>query len=101
MTLNANILLQNRIFVDSTYLTMIHTFYNTCYNKNCQQMRLFCFMSLFPFSRLLPYMFRAFISPSSGVSQVVVYMQPFGSCSVSVDYLRAPADWFVVVSSLY
>jgi hypothetical protein len=37
-------------------------------------------MSLFPFFRLLPYMFRAFISPSSGVSQVVVYMQPFGSC---------------------
>jgi hypothetical protein len=37
-------------------------------------------MSLFPFSRLLPYTFRAFISPSSGVSQAVVYMQPFGSC---------------------
>jgi hypothetical protein len=36
-------------------------------------------MSLFPFSRLLPYMFRAFISPSSGISQAVVYMQPFGS----------------------
>jgi hypothetical protein len=36
-------------------------------------------MSLFPFSRLLPYMFRAFISPSSGVSQAVVYMQLFGS----------------------
>jgi hypothetical protein len=30
----------------------------------------------------LPYMFRGFISPSSGVSQAVVYMLPFGSCSV-------------------
>jgi hypothetical protein len=37
-------------------------------------------MSLFPFSRLLPHMFRAFMSPSSGVSQAVIYMQAFGSC---------------------
>jgi hypothetical protein len=56
-------------------------------------------MSLFPFSRLLPYMFRAFISPSSGMSQAVVNMQPFGSCSVFVDHLRAPADRFVTVKT--
>jgi hypothetical protein len=31
------------------------------------------------------------------MSQAVVNMQPFGSCSVFVDHLRAPADWFVVV----
>ena len=29
----------------------------------------------------LPYMFRAFMSPSSGVFQAVVFMLPFGSCS--------------------
>jgi hypothetical protein len=34
-------------------------------------------------------------------TQAVVYMQPFGSCSVFVDHLHVPADWFVVVSSLY
>jgi len=33
---------------------------------------------LFPL--FLPYMFRALISPSSGVSQAVFYVQPFGSC---------------------
>jgi hypothetical protein len=30
-------------------------------------------MSLFPYSRLILYMFRAFISPSSGASQAFVY----------------------------
>jgi hypothetical protein len=44
-------------------------------------------------------MFRAFISPSSGVSQAGVYMQLFGSC-VFVDRLCAPVDWFVVVSTV-
>jgi hypothetical protein len=39
---------------------------------------LFCLYFLFFLS--LPYMFRAFIGPSSGVSQAVVYKQPFGSC---------------------
>jgi hypothetical protein len=28
-----------------------------------------------------PYMFRAFMGPSSGVLQAVVFMLPFGSCS--------------------
>ena len=28
-----------------------------------------------------PYMFRAFMGPSSGVFQAVVFMLPFGSCS--------------------
>ena len=56
--------------------------------------------SLFPL--FLPYMFRALISPSSGVSQAVFfYIQPFGSCGVYVDHLRVPVDWFVVVVSLY
>ena len=50
---------------------------------------------------ILPYMFRALISPSSGVSQVVFYIQPFGSCSVYVAHLRVPVDWFVVMVSLY
>ena len=36
------------------------------------------FVYLFPL--FLPYMFRALISPSSGVSQAVFYIQPFGSC---------------------
>jgi len=34
--------------------------------------------NLFPL--FLPYMFRALISPSSGVSQAVFYIQLFGSC---------------------
>jgi hypothetical protein len=44
-------------------------------------MRLFvlCLYFIFLF---LPYMFRAFIGLSSRVSQAVVYMLPFGSCSV-------------------
>jgi len=29
----------------------------------------------------LPYMFRAFTSPSSGVSSAVAYLLPLGSCS--------------------
>jgi len=56
------------------------------------------FVYLFP---VLPYMFRALISPSSGVSQAVFYIQPFGSCGVYVVHLRVPADWFVVVVSLF
>jgi len=48
---------------------------------------------------LLPYMFRALISPSSGVSQAVFYIQPFGSCGVFVAHLRVPVDWFVMVLS--
>ena len=55
--------------------------------------------NLFPL--FLPYMFLALISPSSGVSQAVFYIQPFGSCSVYVAHLRVPVDWFVVVVSLY
>ena len=46
-------------------------------------------------------MFRALISPSSGVSQAVFYIQPFGSCGVYIAHLRVPVDWFVVVVSLY
>ena len=56
------------------------------------------FVYLFP---LLPYMFRALISPSSGVSQAVFYIQPFGTCGVYVAHLRVPVDWFVVVVTLY
>jgi hypothetical protein len=61
------------------------------------------FMYLFHFFFLsLPYMFRALISPSSGVSQAVFsYIQPFGSCSIYVVHLRVPVDWSVVVVSLY
>jgi hypothetical protein len=61
------------------------------------------FMYLFPFLFLsLPYMFRALISPSSGVSQTVfLYIQPFGSCSIYVVHLRVPVVWSVVVVSLY
>jgi len=55
------------------------------------------FVYLFPL--FLPYMFRALISPSSGVSQTVFYIQPFGSCGVYVAHLRVPVDWFVVVVS--
>ena len=53
-----------------------------------------CVVYLFPF---LTYMFRTLISPSSGVSQAVFYIQPFGSCGVYVAHLRVPVDWFVVV----
>ena len=51
-----------------------------CYNKNYQQMRLFVLCLYFLFSSF-PYMFRAFMGPSSGVFQAVVFMLPFGSCS--------------------
>ena len=47
------------------------------------------FVYLFPF---LPYMFRALISPSSGVTQAVFYIQQFGSCSVYVAHLRVLVD---------
>jgi len=57
------------------------------------------FKILFPL--FLPYMFRALISPSSGVSQAVFHIQPFGLCGVYVAHLRVPMDWFVVVVSLY
>ena len=57
------------------------------------------FVYLFPL--FLPYMFRALISPSSGVSQAVFYIQPFGSCGVYVAHLRVPVDWFVMVVSLF
>jgi len=58
------------------------------------------FVYLLPF---LPYMFRALISPSSGVSQAVFYIQPFGSRSVYVAHLRVPVDWSAggLVVSLY
>ena len=56
-------------------------------------------LCLFPL--FLPYMFRALISPSSGLSQAVFYIQPFGSCGVYVAHLRVPVNWFVVVVSLY
>jgi hypothetical protein len=57
------------------------------------------FVYLFPL--FLPYMFRALISPSSGVYEAVFYIQPFGSCSVYVAHLRVPVAWFVMVVLLY
>ena len=60
------------------------------------QLFILCIYFLF-----LPYMFRALISPSSGVSQAVFYIQPFGSCGIYVAHLRVPVNWFVVVVSLY
>ena len=56
---------------------------------------LFCIYFLY-----LPYMFRALISPSSGVSQAVFYIQLFGSCGVYVAYLRVPVDLFPKSTSL-
>jgi len=44
------------------------------------------FVYLFPL--FLPYMFRSLISPSSGVSQAVFYIQLFGSCCVYVAHLQ-------------
>ena len=55
-------------------------------------------MYLFPL--FLPYMFRALISPSPGVSRAVFYIQPFDSCGVYVAHLHVPVDWFVMVVSL-
>ena len=49
-----------------------------CYNKNYQQMRLLYYVFISFFSSF-PYMFRAFVGPSSGVFQAVVFMLPFGS----------------------
>ena len=43
-------------------------------------MRLFV-LCLISFFSSFPYMFRAFMGPSSGVFQAVVFMLPFGSCS--------------------
>ena len=37
----------------------------------------YVFISFFSF---FPYMFRAFMGPSSGVFQAVIFMLPFGSC---------------------
>jgi hypothetical protein len=55
------------------------------------------FVYLFPL--FLPYMFWALISPSSGVSQAVLYIQPFGSCGAFVAHLRVPVAGCVVVVS--
>jgi len=41
-------------------------------------MQLFIFLNCVFISLFLPYMFQALISPSSGVSQAVFYIQPFG-----------------------
>jgi hypothetical protein len=65
------------------------------YNKCFQQMRL-CFLSLFHIYLLSPYMFRAFIGPSSRVSWAVVFMLPFGSCSVCWPSVCL-ANWFLEV----
>ena len=61
-------------------LTLFASKWSTCYNKNYQQMLLFYYVFI-SFSSSFPYMFRAFMSPSSGVFQAVVFMLPFGSCS--------------------
>jgi len=67
---------------------------NTCYNKNYQQMRLFVLCLYFLFL-VFPYMFRAFISPSSGVFQAVVFMLPFGSCSaLLIVCVRQRTGWW-------
>jgi hypothetical protein len=58
------------------------------YNKCVQQMRLVLY--LYFIYLLSPYMFRAFLGPSSGVSQAVV-MLPFGSCNVGWPSV-CPAD---------
>ena len=85
------ICLQNfRLFIPCIFCTYCNKVTNGCNS-------LFCvFISI-----ILPYMFRGLISPSSGVSQAVFYVQPFGSRSVYVAPLRVPVDWFVVVVSLY
>jgi len=72
-----------RLFILCIFCTYCNKFTNGCN----------CLFYLFPL--FLPYMFRALISPSSGVSQAVSYIQPFGSCGVA--HLRVPVDWFVVV----
>jgi len=41
----------------------------------------FLYYVFISFFSSFPYMFRAFMSPSSGVFQAVVFMLPFGSCS--------------------
>ena len=49
---------------------------------------------LYLFPLFLPYMFRALTNSSSGISQAVLYIQPFGSCGVCVAHLRVPVDWY-------
>ena len=70
------------------------------WKKYCNKVTNGCNCLLYLFPLFLPYMFRALIRPSSGVSQAVFYIQPFGSCGVYVAHLRVPVDWFVVVVSL-
>ena len=41
----------------------------------------FLYYVFISFFSSFPYMFRAFLGPSSGVFQAVVFMLPFGSCS--------------------
>jgi len=77
-----------RLFIPCIFCTYYNKVTNGCNSVFC------VFISF-----ILPYMFRAVISPSSGVSQAVFYIQPFGSCGVYVAHLRVPVDWFVVVVS--
>ena len=41
----------------------------------------FLYYVFISFFSSFPYMFRAFMGPSSGVIQAIVFMLPFGSCS--------------------
>ena len=49
---------------------------------------------------ILPYMFQALISPSSGVSQAVFLYTTIWFMQCFVAHLRVPVDWFVMVVSL-
>jgi len=58
----------------------------------------YVFISFFSSS---PYVFRAFMGPSSGVFQAVDFYATIWFMQCFVDRLRASADWFVVVTSVY
>ena len=75
--LNVSLVFYKSDFDLSAYLTYIRTV--TYYDKGYQQMPLSFVIFLYYTS--LPYMFRASISPSSGVSPAVAYLLPLGSYS--------------------
>jgi len=68
-----------KILYASPFSNVRVTYLDLYYDKGYQQMPLSFVIFLYYTS--LPYMFRASISPSSGVSPAVAYLLPLGSCS--------------------
>ena len=84
-TVNIGVVLLHRTYccisisnVKFSFCVKLH--YSVCYNKNTNRCD-FLYYVFISFFSSFPYVFRAFMGPSSGVFQAVVFMLPFGSCS--------------------